>query len=46
MALLDMQGLELKSEGCGHSDHGGGGGPHSGLSVLLCDSAASVTLCL
>jgi Lanthionine-containing peptide SapB precursor RamS len=40
MALLDMQGLELKTrrgdEGCGGSD----------LSVALCDSAASVTLCL
>jgi hypothetical protein len=45
MALLDMQGMELKGEDCWHSDNGGGG-PHSGLSVLLCDSAASVTLCL
>jgi Lanthionine-containing peptide SapB precursor RamS len=43
MALLDMQGMELKGEDCWHSD---GGGPHSGLSLLLCDSAASVTLCL
>ncbi len=38
MALLDMQGMEL-DEG-----HGGCGG--SDLSVLLCDSVASVTLCL
>jgi hypothetical protein len=45
MALLDMQGLELTGEWSGHSSHGGGG-PHSGLSVLLCDSAASITLCL
>jgi Lanthionine-containing peptide SapB precursor RamS len=46
MALLDMQGMELKGEHGGHSDHGGGGGPHSGVSILLCDSAASTTLCL
>ena len=45
MALLDMQGLELNGGHEGHSGHGGGG-PHSGLSLLLCDSAASVTLCL
>ena len=46
MALLDMQGLELNGNHEGHSGHGGGGGPHSGLSLLLCDSTASVTLCL
>ena len=39
MALLDMQGMDL-DEG-----HGGGCGG-SDLSVLLCDSVASVTLCL
>jgi Lanthionine-containing peptide SapB precursor RamS len=40
MALLDMQGME-QTEG-----HGGGCGCGSELSLLLCDSAASVTLCL
>ena len=48
MALLDMQGMELKTErgwhGCGGGHGGGGGG--SELSLLLCDSVASVTLCL
>jgi hypothetical protein len=45
MALLDMQGMELKAERGGHGcgGHGGGG---SELSLLLCDSVASVTLCL
>ena len=43
MALLDMQGMELQS---GPEWHSCDGGPHSGLSILLCDSAASVTLCL
>lgn len=50
MALLDMQGMELKTARGGHGGcgggHGGGGGGGSELSVLLCDSAASVTLCL
>jgi len=45
MALLDMQGLELNGDREGHSGHGGGG-PHSGLSLLLCDSTQSVLLCL
>jgi hypothetical protein len=45
MALLDMQGMELQSGHEWHS-HDGGGGPHSGVSILLCDSAASTTLCL
>jgi hypothetical protein len=49
MALLDMQGMELKTArggngGCG--GHGGGGGGGSELSLLLCDSVASITLCL
>lgn len=40
MALLDMQGMEAtRGEGGGH-----GGGSH--LSLLLCDSALSVTTCL
>ena len=41
MALLDMQAMELETR---RGWHGGCGGSH--LSVLLCDSAASVTLCL
>jgi len=40
MALLDMQGMEPEARGGGH----GCGG--SDLSVALCDSTASVTLCL
>jgi hypothetical protein len=50
MALLDMQGMELKTARGGHGGcgggHGGGGGGGSELSVLLCDSVASITLCL
>jgi len=38
MTLLEMQGMEVRDGG----HHGGG----SDLSVLLCDSAASITLCL
>jgi hypothetical protein len=38
MALLDMQGMDPASRG-----HGGCG---SDLSVLLCDSLLSTTLCL
>jgi hypothetical protein len=38
MALLEMQGMESR----GHGGQGGG----STLSVALCDSAASVLLCL
>jgi lanthionine-containing peptide SapB len=40
MAILDLQAMEPKG------GHGGGGGGGSDLSVLLCDSVASVTLCL
>jgi hypothetical protein len=43
MALLDMQGMELKTAHGGCGGHGGGG---SELSLLLCDSVASITLCL
>jgi hypothetical protein len=43
MALLDLQGMELRN---GHGGGHGGGEGGSSLSVLLCDSAASVTLCL
>ncbi|MGH3169376.1 MAG: SapB/AmfS family lanthipeptide [Trebonia sp.] len=41
MALLDMQGMDPERE---DTDKWGGIGSH--LSVLLCDSVASVTLCL
>ena len=41
MTLLDMQGLSQTRWGGGG---GGGGGSH--LSVALCDSVASVVLCL
>ncbi len=40
MALLDMQGMEL-SAARGRDDCNG-----SGVSLLLCDSTASVTLCV
>jgi lanthionine-containing peptide SapB len=42
MALLDMQNMSSARGG------GGGGGDHGGsdLSLLLCDSTLSVTLCL
>lgn len=46
MALLDMQGMELKTAHGGCGGHGGGGGGGSELSLLLCDSVASITLCL
>jgi len=42
MALLDMQAMQLDAPRGGH----GGGGGGSDLSVLLCDSFASVTLCV
>lgn len=42
MTLLEMQGLEPRGDGHG----GGGGGAVSSLSVALCDSVASITLCL
>jgi hypothetical protein len=44
MALLDMQGMTSTRGGGGGGGHGGGGGSH--VSLLLCDSTASVTLCL
>jgi hypothetical protein len=43
MALLDMQAMDTQR---GHGHGGGGGGGGSDLSVLLCDSFASITLCL
>jgi hypothetical protein len=39
MAILDLQAMDTDTRG-----NGGGGGSH--LSVALCDSVASVTLCL
>jgi len=39
MALLDIQAMDADTRG-----YGGGGGSH--LSVALCDSVASVLLCL
>jgi hypothetical protein len=41
MALLDIQAMDADTRG-----HGGGGGGGSHLSVALCDSVASVLLCL
>jgi Lanthionine-containing peptide SapB precursor RamS len=41
MAILDLQAMDTDRGG-----HGGGGGGGSHLSVALCDSVASVTLCL
>lgn len=40
MALLDMQGMQSASRG------GNGGGGGSELSLALCDSMISVSLCL
>jgi hypothetical protein len=44
MALLDMQGMASTRNGDHHGGGGGGGG--SDVSLLLCDSFASITLCL
>ena len=49
MALLDMQGMASTRGGGGDGGgHGGGGGGGGGshVSLLLCDSTASVTFCL
>ena len=43
MALLDMQGM-VSTRGNGNGDGHGGGG--SSLSQPLCDSFASIQLCL
>ena len=43
MALLDIQAMDADTRGQGG---GGGGGGGSHLSVALCDSVASVLLCL
>ena len=44
MSVLDLQAMTVEAP----QDSWGGGGGHEGsnLSVLLCDSLASVTLCL
>jgi hypothetical protein len=42
MALLDIQDMELDTPNTEGGGHGGG----SQLSVALCDSVASITLCL
>jgi Lanthionine-containing peptide SapB precursor RamS len=41
MALLDIQAMDPARGGNGGGGHGGG----SDLSVLLCDSVLSITLC-
>ncbi|MBD0747093.1 SapB/AmfS family lanthipeptide [Streptomyces sp. CBMA152] len=41
MTLLDLQNMDIEDKG----DHGGHGG-ESSVSLLLCDSTASVLLCL
>lgn len=46
MALLDMQAMASNRGGGGDGGHGGGGGGGSDVSLLLCDSAISWTLCL
>lgn len=48
MSLLDLQTLEPARESWGRGHDGGGHGGEGGseLSLLLCDSALSVTLCL
>jgi hypothetical protein len=43
MALLDIQAMDADTRGHGG---GGGGGGGSHLSVALCDSVASLLLCL
>jgi len=47
MALLDMQGLKA-TRGSEDAERGCGGGGEGGseLSVALCDSAFSTTLCI
>jgi Lanthionine-containing peptide SapB precursor RamS len=49
MALLDIQSMNAvrddKCGGGGHGGGGGGGGVASDLSVLLCDSFASILIC-
>jgi|HubBroStandDraft_3_1064219.scaffolds.fasta_scaffold5435497_1 hypothetical protein len=50
MAILDMQAMNAARDSKDQRGDGGGGGCGGGggsqLSLLLCDSTASVTLCL
>jgi hypothetical protein len=47
MALLDIQAMgTAREDGRGGHGGGGGGGGGSHLSIALCDSVASVLLCL
>ena len=50
MAILDMQAMHAARDSKDQRGGGGGGGCGGGggseLSLLLCDSVASVTLCL
>ncbi|MET9362504.1 SapB/AmfS family lanthipeptide [Streptomyces sp. NPDC006632] len=47
MSLLDLQNLDVELDiDEGDGGHGGGHGGGSSLSLLLCDSVASVSLCL
>lgn len=41
MTLLDLQKMDIEDKG-----EGGGHGGESSVSLLLCDSTASVLLCL
>jgi lanthionine-containing peptide SapB len=45
MTLLEMQSMDLARDSK-DARWGGGGGGGSHLSVLLCDSTASIMLCL
>ena len=46
MALLDIQAMDPARDARGGGGEGGGGCGGSDLSLLLCDSVASVALCL
>ena len=46
MALLDIQAMDaVRDDKGGHGGGGGGGGGGSDLSLLLCDSIASILIC-
>jgi Lanthionine-containing peptide SapB precursor RamS len=46
MALLDIQSMNAaRDDKCDGGGGGGGFGVASGLSVLLCDSIASILVC-
>jgi hypothetical protein len=46
MAILEMQGMQTSRVRGGGGGGGGGHGGGSDLSLLLCDSLVSLTLCL